>query len=102
MTKGVANTKPNYTKILNLGIELTKIHGLNGIRVQMIGKGLNCHHTLFYTYFPSMKFFIDKVIEKAIKENIFEIIIDGFLKKRINKDQLTDEMQIKLEKFFEK
>lgn len=100
MAKGVPSSKPNYSKILNMSIELAKMYGISGLRVQMIAKNLSFHHSLFYSYFGSMKELIDAVIKKALEDEILEIICDGILTNRIDKNLVANEVKEKIKDLF--
>lgn len=101
MAKGVKNTKPNYKKILEIATEIAKHVGLEKTSTCMIAKELKKHHTLIYAYYRTIDELRQAVIEKAVKENIPEIIYDALINGKLRKEDLTDEIKKKLKDIFD-
>lgn len=97
----VKKQRPNHKVILDATTELAIINGLEKTYIDMIAKKINKPHSIVYNYYTSMDNLRSKVLQKAIDENIIEIIVDGLASKRINKNDLSDETMLKVNEIFQ-
>jgi AcrR family transcriptional regulator len=88
--------KPNHFKIISVASDIASKIGIEKMYVSSIAKEMNVHHSLIYAYYKSMEEIRKKVIEKAIEEQCIGIIMDAIINKRIDRKQLSKEINEKV------
>ena len=97
----VKKINKNHKIIIDAGVEISIKNGLEKTYISMISDKIGKFHSFIYNYFPSMDDLRNKILERAIDEEILEIVADGLVSKRIFKSDISDDLFKKVLSIFQ-